>query len=539
MIDERFTIVQEERFIEATRDSGYKSTASAVSELADNAFQAGANEFIVHFRSEEQAYNGRGPRPQPKVQEVICVDDGSGMSPDVLRTGLRFGGTQRFNDRSGLGRFGMGLPNASASQCRRLEVYTWKNPDEVYFSYIDIDEIASGSMSVVPEPVKTALPPQYDPYKISPTGTMIVWRNCDRLDFAGREDTLTREIPNTLGQTYRHFLVNGKVIHVNGRDIKPFDPLFLMPEAQQSGATQHGAPIVLNVPVPGTSGDTSPVTLKFSLLPEKWQTTIIRRSTKKQREYGIDRARGFSIVRAGREVDVGYFGLRRPHWFASWWGCEIAFEPELDELFGVTHTKQQIKLGERMRTRIEKDISANLATLCDIIDSRGRKAHAADAKKAELIAKDRDRFLRTSPALRDKDPEIAERELRQYAESRSVVDGVTVDQVLEDIRDRPLLMDFENNPEAPFYRVRTVGTSTVVTLNREHPFFSLLYQPLCDTNPASKTALELLLFALAKAETLAADDGVLWYRQQRHEWSRILSAYLESVESLDSVMPEP
>ncbi|MCH7793424.1 MAG: ATP-binding protein, partial [Planctomycetes bacterium] len=107
MIDERFTIVQEERFIEATRDSGYKSTASAISELADNAFQAGANEFIVHFRSEEKAYTGRGPRPQPVIEELICVDDGSGMTPEVLRTALRFGGTSRFDDRTGLGRFGM------------------------------------------------------------------------------------------------------------------------------------------------------------------------------------------------------------------------------------------------------------------------------------------------------------------------------------------------------------------------------------------------------------------------------------------------
>ncbi len=536
MIDERFTIVNEERFIEATRDSGYKSTASAISELADNAFQAGANEFIVHFRSEEQSYNGRGRRPSPVVDEVVCVDDGSGMTPSVLRTALRFGGTTRFDDRSGLGRFGMGLPNSSASQCRRLDVYTWKKPDEVYRCYIDIDEIASGSMLVVPEPETVKLPAKYDAFKISPTGTMVVWSKCDRLDYTAREDTLTRELPFTLGRTYRHFLSRGKTIHVNGRDIKPFDPLFLMPEAAHFGATQHGSPVVLDVPIPGSNGATSPVIIKFSLLPEAWQHTI-GRSSKKLREHGIDRARGFSMVRAGREVDLGYFRLRKPHWTDAWWSCEICFEPELDELFGVTHTKQQVKFSERIRTRIEKDINANIATIADMIVSRGRKAHASDPKKAEEIAKDRDRFLRTSSSLRGKDPELAERELREYAESRSV-EGLTVDEVMDDIRDRPLLMDFENLPGAPFYRVRTYGTSTVVTLNRDHPFFGRLYQPLCESNPASKTALELLLFALAKSETLAEDEGVIWYQQQRQEWSRVLTAYLESVESLDHVMAE-
>ncbi len=60
MIDERYTIVREDRFIEATRDSGYKSTASAVAELADNAFQAGANHFVVHFDSEVEPTVGKG-----------------------------------------------------------------------------------------------------------------------------------------------------------------------------------------------------------------------------------------------------------------------------------------------------------------------------------------------------------------------------------------------------------------------------------------------------------------------------------------------
>ncbi|RMH12718.1 MAG: hypothetical protein D6695_05855 [Planctomycetota bacterium] len=467
---------------------------------------------------------------------MICVDDGSGMAPHTLRTALRFGGTTRFDDRSGLGRFGMGLPNSSASQCRRLEVYTWEKPNEVYFCYLDIDEIAAGSMLVVPEPIRKEIPSQYEAYKASPTGTMVIWRRCDRLDSAGREDTLTREISVTLGQTYRYFLASGKMIQVNGRIVKPFDPLFLMPEAEHSGAMPHGAPIRIDVPVPGTNGDKSPVTIKFSLLPEEWQMTI-GKSTKKLREYGIDRSRGFSIVRAGREVDFGRFRLRRPHWTDSWWGCEISFEPDLDELFGVTHTKQQVKLHESIRERIEKDISANLATLSDIIVSRGRKAHATNSQKAEIIAKERDKYLRTSPTLRGKDPDLAERELRAYAESRSG-DGVTVDEVLDNIRDRPLLMDFENLPGAPFYRVRTYGTSTVVTLNREHPFFARLYQPLCDKDPASKTALELLLFALAKAETLAEDEGMLWYRSQRQEWSRVLEVYLESVESLDRAFAE-
>ena len=39
-----WSIIALDKFIQATRDSGYKGTASAISELVDNAIQAQANQ---------------------------------------------------------------------------------------------------------------------------------------------------------------------------------------------------------------------------------------------------------------------------------------------------------------------------------------------------------------------------------------------------------------------------------------------------------------------------------------------------------------
>src|SRR5206468_1608182 len=83
---------------------------------------------------------------------VSVLDDGCGMDKKTLRQALRFGGSSRFNDRSGLGRFGMGLPNSSLSQARRVEVYSWQRPDAVACTYLDVDEIASGAITEIPEP---------------------------------------------------------------------------------------------------------------------------------------------------------------------------------------------------------------------------------------------------------------------------------------------------------------------------------------------------------------------------------------------------
>jgi acyl-CoA synthetase (NDP forming) len=58
--------------------------------------------------------------------QVTVVDNGSGMTPRQLAEALTFGGSSRFGSRTSYGRFGMGLPSASFSLARRVEVKTWR-----------------------------------------------------------------------------------------------------------------------------------------------------------------------------------------------------------------------------------------------------------------------------------------------------------------------------------------------------------------------------------------------------------------------------
>src|SRR5688572_22263918 len=125
-------IVAAEHFVLATRDTGYRSIAAAVAELIDNSLQANARHIDLLLREVEDAHG--------RSIVLGVLDEGSGMSPTTLECALQFGGTNRFGDRSGLGRFGMGLPNSSVSHSRRLEVYSWKNPSAIYHSYLDVDE---------------------------------------------------------------------------------------------------------------------------------------------------------------------------------------------------------------------------------------------------------------------------------------------------------------------------------------------------------------------------------------------------------------
>lgn len=168
-------LVALDRFILATRDSGYKGTGSAVAELVDNALQAGATKIWVNVDVDSSDW-----------LKVQVTDNGCGMEPATLAQALRFGGSSRFNDRSGLGRYGMGLPNSSFSQARRVEVVTWRSSREAWTADLDLDEIAQGKIINVPTPSRAKVPALAAKIK-STSGTIVTWLRCDRLDYIVRE----------------------------------------------------------------------------------------------------------------------------------------------------------------------------------------------------------------------------------------------------------------------------------------------------------------------------------------------------------------
>ena len=140
----RFDFVPTALAVNAMRDNGYKNAAYAIAELIDNSIQARAGSVeLLCVESEEQLIRERRRR---RIRQVAVLDNGAGMDSEVLRQAIQFGNGTRLNDRSGIGRFGMGLPSASISQCRRLEVWLAGlgnlGPDKpTLHTYLDLGEI--------------------------------------------------------------------------------------------------------------------------------------------------------------------------------------------------------------------------------------------------------------------------------------------------------------------------------------------------------------------------------------------------------------
>lgn len=119
--------------IRAMRDSGYRNTAYALAELIDNAQQADAGLIEVFCLQKRELVE---QRERSRIVKIGVLDDGNGMDAETLRMALQFGNGTRLNDRTGIGRFGMGLPNASISQAGRVDVWSWQvGPDNALHTF--------------------------------------------------------------------------------------------------------------------------------------------------------------------------------------------------------------------------------------------------------------------------------------------------------------------------------------------------------------------------------------------------------------------
>ena len=207
-----FLIVSPRLTIEAMRDSGYKDTDHALAELIDNSVEAGAD--LVEIIAVETPPNPLKRYARARVSEIAVSDNGEGMDHTTLRRALKFGdGTRMDRRKQGIGRFGVGLPQSSISQCKHVDIWTWQNGiDNALHCYLDLDEIKTTGQQEVPDPTDDAVPERWRNVMSNTserTGTLVVWGVLDRVRWRGGEKTLERTA-ELCGRVYRKFLTGSE-----------------------------------------------------------------------------------------------------------------------------------------------------------------------------------------------------------------------------------------------------------------------------------------------------------------------------------------
>lgn len=589
-------IIKISAMADALRNTGYKNIESAMAEIIDNSIQWKAKNVLVIVTEKLSEITGR-----KHIDEIAFLDNGCGMAEDTLAGCLAFGYTQNQN-RNGMGRFGVGLPQSSMYACPRVEVFSWTEDNYGYENskkvYLDMNDVKNGIETEIADPIREDIPIEYKKYinykyyeddnvshqiDFNSHGTLVIWKNCDRVN-PKTVSFLFDKLDFELGKRFRYFINNGdcniRLISQNiSHDIKPNDPLLLLKNnmvlgnVEKPGETNlHNKsdknfsnpfftpyanekypdgiinyPVKYSDPITGET-KTGVVKIRFSKVKQEFydQTAISGDPGKTDMGDWVKRLEGISIVRAKREIDFGKFDFydatnEPTH---RWWGCEISFDPELDEAFGVANNKQHVELKSLDFEDYEDDeVKPMWIQLFNIISStikeivkenkvmrrNSRKAKDLNLPSTEIInTAEQKREDKDEGRTHDKQISMSEEERQELSKRELINEGIE-EPTLEDVTNymnNAVNIKYSNSGRlgALFDYSFELG-SAKLTINTEHPFFKTAMSRMYD-DIEFKTAFELLLASFIKAMDVTKELKEEVYDKLLTKWNERLRDYV-------------
>lgn len=387
--------------VQSIRDTGYKGTDYAIAELIDNAFDADAKNVTLVLVEE---YREGAKRRTPRVTEIWVLDDGVGMTPERSNLALSFGGSGHYDNRKSIGRFGMGLPQASVSQGRTTDLWSWQQSQiqNAHHTVLDLNAIEESTHPMLTVPWPTS--PGDDGYVPVPqwvgdlhaayhevrmvdnlplsSGTVVCWSNLDRLRWV-KASSVVSHTEYLLGRIYRRFLTSGDrrinvVIAERDDDgkldvgeataVRPNDPMYLSaprntnleyweksdPATAADDAGDKSAWLKVD-DVPPFEQPQPPRTYDLPVPSDPSRdsrvTVTFSQVKPEGRPEGIRNPGAHTHLGRHAKNNRGISMMRADRELLQeqtlvteatdrWWAVEVDFSPELDELFGVTNNKQ-------------------------------------------------------------------------------------------------------------------------------------------------------------------------------------------------------
>lgn len=636
-----FSIVEPKMTVEAMRASGYKSTTHALAEIIDNSIESGADVIEVFGVSRTDDNTSR-----LTLQELAVLDNGVGMDGQTLRSSLRYGhGTRR--SRRGIGRFGMGLPNSSMSQARCLDVWSWQSGvTNALHTRLHLGDVERGAIEI-PEPTLQPIPAVYreaSQNAFGESGTLVVWRDLDRVEWR-RASTTFKHTENLLGRIYRRFLATASErLHSEdkrGEEIGIRRTILLVPVADEVGAitvkedeiveVRPNDPLYLmrGTSCPEEFGDGpmfkeldgfSPFTIPIEYEGKDYEVRIrashAQPHARNPSAEGADwpdqwksqdagnapwgkhagQNLGISLMRSHREIhlDDTWTSVSDPT--DRWWTIEIDFPAQLDELFGVTYTKQGAATFPRLavfdwrrealdgedsrsdvlrRMRETGDYRARLIDLhqqilrCRTVlrnrageakkprgprhDDQGEERKAD--KQASVVIKRRvenegregtsDKKAKEGTAEEHKKEQVESLTKKHHMDPQAAIEAVD-----ETIRSGNRVRWIQSELSSPaFFDVEPLPSVVQVVLNKEHPVHSHFWEvmhPDLETGEVSveelaerlgraAMAFRILIYSWARYEEEQTDKELRRVRNSRIEWGK----YAEDFFDVDDDTPDP
>lgn len=318
------------------------------------------------------------------ISEIHIADNGVGMNKEDLEACLSFGGGKNIgiNEDGRLGKFGLGLPYSSCNQSTRYTVVAWQGNLSNALSVTRDHEDYGPKDPVYPAKSTEFILGKKDKqihksYLNEPSGVIVKWERIDPNKVPAQATTLLNHFDFFLGRIYRNFLKDKsldltlKVLVDNGltiieevsRNVKLNDPLYLtkgncLPDEYSEKITnvieEFKSKKQISDDLPGQKIFTHKEEVNGEEIEHK---VVVKHSVINPTIYSIYKGKqakqskfvsnylnndGISLVRAGREIKLDWFGFSSSTGFAQmtrWIGIEVSFEPISDKLFDVQANK--------------------------------------------------------------------------------------------------------------------------------------------------------------------------------------------------------
>ena len=599
---DRHDIVPAHLAIQAMRDNGYKNTAYAIAELIDNSLQAGAKN--VQLLCGEEEVDGNRNNKITRIGQIAILDDGGGMDEKTLRLSLQFGNGTHLDseNQQGIGKFGMGLPASSISQCTLVEVWSWQDGvDNAIYTYLDIYQIRKKQLMEIPKPKKHKIPKVYSRIgkDFGKSGTLVVWSNLDRI-FWRRAEAIIANSEFLIGRLYRKFLDKKKcsirMVAFNLNDLinikidryaLPNDPMYLMDKTScpapfdKKAMFEEFGDRELKMPVK-YNGKQYPVIVRFSVA--KKEARMGDNPGNKPHGKHAKNNVGVSLVRANREIELDKSWTIQHEVTERWWGIELDFPSELDELFGLTNNKQYATnfshlaevdyndlRGNKTITEYQQEledqedpiapilelgsrIKSNLSAMRKYNDTQTKGARTAnlisesneDSPESIATKITREMIDEGFTSKNDEQEKLPVKERIEQIEKVLIDQGLDAEdakQISKTATDFGLKYVFAHaDIQTPaFFTVRPKAGTIIITLNTEHPAYDKLMEivdediedasreELIDRLSRARDGLKLLLEAWARYEDTLPDGNIKDKAQEvRNDWGRMAKRFMTS-----------
>ncbi|MGE3682344.1 MAG: ATP-binding protein [Bdellovibrionales bacterium] len=403
------------------KNAGYKTTVHALAELIDNSFEATATKIAIVLMVDREN----------RLQKIGVLDNGNGMEPTILQAAVCEKSGEYLNrqyskgtpSRRKLGKYGVGLPKASISQCNKFSVWSWtsKGFGNAYGNLVNIEDhdwIEKGA-NVLPSWKES---PDGKWLKAAdlekePHGTFILWEALDGITWSrarwGERSGLIPNLEFHVGRIYRKmlggkkpeltisvFVINESFKEIEKVNITPNDPLYIIPGCNipkkevEDGTlwppddplfediTGNDNGIDLKIKLPDNTTSKVRVTYRRSVAKKNTNATLngVKAGKLPHGEHAA-RNTGLSIMREGREVELSLALVEHNKPQERWFGVEFDIPQELDAILGMTNNKQGYTRLDQVLRQSQSDYKEDKESTDECI----RRLHTEDPHLAVCL----------------------------------------------------------------------------------------------------------------------------------------------------------